>query len=239
MGMILTRLLADGRKILSETTRGITTTQVLNRDGEVMLTRLKQVSRKQVPPKIKRVGFLQQEQQDTFITIKKAVSDGEWKSYSILDRVYRDGVRLGERRLSSDCPCFTGRGANYRKDIFVNEGGKMVHKSRTDIENGVRSFRENFELELKWKELDDRHKALWDEFMTLRTSYQKIRGRGNGSSFQERKQMRIKMNELRGQTAELQKRKNKILEQRNISYNRDGLPEGYGHLDRRHLDLNF
>lgn len=238
MGMILTRLLADGRKILSETTRGITTTQVLNRDGEVMLTRLKQVSRKQVPPKIKRVGFLQQEQQDTFITIKKATK-GETESYSILDRAYRNGVRVGERHLSSDRPCFTGRGANYIKDIFANEGGQLVHKSRTQIKNGVRSYRNNVELGLKWEELHDRQGALWDEFMTLRSSYQKIRGKGNGSSFQERKQMRIKMNELRGQMAELQKRKHKISEQTTTYYYMDGLPEGYGHLDRGYLDLNF
>lgn len=171
MGMILTRLLADGRKILSETTRGVTTTQVLNCDGEVMLTRVKQVSRKQVPPpKVRHVGFFQQEQQDTFITIKKAVCDEiNGKSYSILDRVYRDGVRLGERHLSSNSPYFS----DHIKDIFVNEGGQLVHKSKTQIEDGVRSFREYCDLKLKCNEIDDRHNVLRDKLMTLRTSYKK------------------------------------------------------------------
>lgn len=239
MGMISTRILADGRKIISEMTRGVTTTQVLSQDGEVLLTRLKSITVKKVPPKVKKVGFFPQEQQKTFITVKKAVSEGETNSYSILDRVYKDGVRIGERRLSSDTACFTGRAANYIKDIFANEGGQLVHKSETEIKNGVRNFRIKPELELKMKELNGRRKAVWEEFITLWNSYQKIRGRGNGSSFQERKQMRIKMNELRSQTTELTKRQEKIYKQTNTSYNIDGLPRGFEHLDRGHLNLNF
>ena len=239
MGMISTRILADGRRIISEMTRGVTTTQVLSQDGEVLLTRLKSITVKKVPPKVKKVGFFPQEQQKTFITVKKAVSEGETNSYSILDRVYKDGVRIGERRLSSDTACFTGRAANYIKDIFANEGGQLVHKSTTLIQNGVRSHRIKHELRLKLEELYDRLGAAWEEFRTLRNSYQKIRGRGNGSSFQERKQMRIKMNELRSQTTELTKRREKIDKQMETYYNIDGLPEGFEHLDRGHLNLNF
>ena len=179
MGMISTRILADGRRIISEMTRGVTTTQVLSQDGEVLLTRLKSITVKKVPPKVKKVGFFPQEQQKTFITVKKAVSEGETNSYSILDRVYKDGVRIGERRLSSDTACFAGYNSNYVKDIFANEGGQLVHKSETQIKNGVRSLRKNpahLELKLKKSEIETKLETISKEYHQLRNRlfYSKI-----------------------------------------------------------------
>lgn len=168
--MSLSRVLSSGLEIVVKTSGKQTLTQVFDETGNLLKTRIKSVEKTVVPPvKTKKIGFAIDNRTETpakniFTITKNEFDHTSQKSVaSILDRVYLNGERVGERVISAE----SNNGAMGAMKCIKHEtwcemlnkvlrffkDGKIVKENRYEFDFHTRRSRYNVDFELE-KEIE-------------------------------------------------------------------------------------
>ena len=233
MGMLLQRVLKNGMEILSETTRGVTTTQVKNSAGELISTRIKRVSVSKMP-KEKVVGFRVQKtkEADTIRTVEKKVKDEESNIISSRrDSIYTEDGRLLARRFREEDSRFD----TAYKTIDVFKDGQISYSKRTDFKSGIRTYEEisygnQEELYNKLFDIKDEIRLLECKAGEhIRTEISPLLTRGE----------KRRLNNLKHQRKILNAELRSLRERGDVRcFTPSGIPEEFEHLDRAGLLFN-
>lgn len=171
--MSLSKVLSNGWKVVTQSVGNQTMTQVYDNVGDLVKTRIKKISRYTVPPKVKPyVGFVSQNTTSPkgkdVIQITKNLFDSKTdESFaSILDKVYKDGVKLGEREVYTQARSYHNpmeamntlkARANYSKKLRFFEDGVVAKENTYEYVDKLRSKRTIYDrksMTLCQKEID-------------------------------------------------------------------------------------
>ena len=168
--MSLSRVLSSGLEVVVKTSGKQTLTQVFDEAGNILKTRIKSVEKSVVPPiRQKKIGFAVDSSADSpaknifTITKNEFNHTTEKSTASVLDRVYINGERVGERIISAE-----GHGSameamkcikhdiwheKLNKVLRFFKEGKIAKENRYEFDGYKRRSRYNVDFELE-KEIE-------------------------------------------------------------------------------------
>ena len=164
--MGLSRILSNGFEIVVKASGKQTLTQVFDEAGNLVKTRLKSVEKSVVPPiRQKKIGFAVNSEQESpakniFTITKNEYNHATQESAaSILDRVYINGERIGERIISAEgngnameamkCIKHDGWREEINKILRFFKDGKIVKENQYEFVGYKRRSRYNVDFELE------------------------------------------------------------------------------------------
>ena len=168
--MSLSRVLSGGMEVVVKTSGKQTLTQVFDEAGNLIKTRLKSIDKSVVPPiRQKKIGFSVDSGADSpakniFTITKNEYNHATQESTaSVLDRVYINGERVGERIISAEghgsameamkCIKHDSWHEKINKVLRFFKDGKIAKENRYEFDGYKRRSRYNVDFELE-KEIE-------------------------------------------------------------------------------------